>query len=295
MKDILSDINEGIRHLQVSLFGSLCDFPVLRFQIDEDLYIRLLKDPIDAKCNVILLRGGVFHMSGDASYVKMAVYNFDNCRVFQMEKYSPLLNYSYAAELSKLIKFVKKNYPGQPVYVMGFSMGGIFILSYLAMGFDEADGYITISAPINFDYFQSVINDHFFYVMHQKKITKMYNKDTIEDVIELFGGDKYFNAEFMQSFTDKLKKHHANFYHKYISIVGTKDRLAKTFLQDCKDFQFPLATIEVEGGTHCCTETILYACACMNSWANDSQVHSYKTINDVANNYTLNRFLRKQN
>lgn len=285
--NIFSDINEGIRHLHVTLFGSFFEVPIDRYQVDEDLYLRLLHYPAHNCPNVILVRGGVFHMSDDASYIKICCNELKDFRVFQMEKYTPLLNYEYARELSKLIKFVKRMYPDNPVYVMGFSMGGIFTLSYLAMGYDEADGYVSISAPMNFDYFNKVISNHFFYIQHKKKITNMYGKDTIEDVIAMFGGDPHFNSSFMQSFEDNLCAHHQKFGGKFISVVGSDDRLAKTFGKDCSKFQQPLATIEIEAGTHCCRDVILYGCACLRSWKNNPGLHSYKVIKKVADEYKV--------
>ena len=181
-------IYEVVKYCSALMFARTIEIDSIRYQIKDNLYLRFLYNKEKVKGTVLIFRGGCHYFDDDIPhYVKILYHNLPDIRLVMFEKFTPVVNLNDWSQISEAIKFLRNNYPDQKIYLLGFSMGGIFVYNYLSNGADEADGYISVSSPLNMDYFGIAVNNNFLYKRIQTQIYRESGVDNMEEFVELYG------------------------------------------------------------------------------------------------------------
>lgn len=126
-------------------------------------------------------------------------------------------------------------------------MGGIFLYNYLAQGCDKADGYLTISSPLNMNHFMEVINSNFLYCIIQKRTYKENEVTNMDEFLQLLGIHPPDHKAKINSLLDNLRVNVSmSTLKKLVAIIGSYDPLTKTFIND--RINFPIRTVVITYG-----------------------------------------------
>lgn len=260
----LKDLHELFRAGSATLISSLVKIPdnTPRTQLDGDLFIRLLQNPVLSKGTVLMIRGGAFHMGQETHYMKLSCKYLPEHRIYTMEKLKPMVNFEFSDDIRKILVYLRSKHEG-PLIVLGFSMGGILTWTYLGNGNDHADLYVPVSAPINMPEFKENIDKHFVYRWMKSQILKGFNVKTDQELLRLAGYTPEQQNKTMTEFIDKLKRTSGIWKDKCHPVSGSEDTLFANYQNDLRS-AFPVSGLPhvtiVQGGTHCCIDVIWYAC-----------------------------------
>ena len=226
------------------------------FQVNLDTFLKLLFDPCDAVGNILIIQGGTRHMNKDSYYIKTAsLFLSRKIRLFIFEKYAPVINHRYAHDVSDCIKYIKEKYEG-PVVVIGYSMGGMLLLSYLAHGFDDADMYIPTCCSFDFHGFRSRIENNTLFALLQAKDYEAFGVANYEELLELADTQCAEQHIFMDQAITKFNQHSKNWAHKTIYVVAENDPLTKDHEDTISLLQDPPLRYVVKQGWHCCLSSV---------------------------------------
>lgn len=238
------------------LWSNIVTFPQgERYQANLTTFIKCLSLPKEPIGNVLIIQGGVLHMNSASYYIKTACSLLSkSVRIFIFEKIQPVANFEFAHDVADCLTLIKREFSG-PICVIGYSMGGILLYTYLSMGYDQADFYIPVCCPLNMGRFREVLSNHSLFKLLQKRACKRYQVDEYEDLMEIAGSSLEKNKEFEKNFIPNLNKTANNWLSKTIYIISSNDPL--TSPEDLKLLNKIPITYLIEGGWHCCLESIL--------------------------------------
>jgi len=226
-----------------------------RFQINMRTFLKCVCLPPDAIGNVLIIQGGVLHFNSRSYYVKTTCSLLQkNLRVFVYESLYPVCNHDFAHDIASCLTFIKREFPGK-ICVIGFSLGGVFLYTYLSLGYDQADFYIPVCCPLDMDRFLNVISDHTLFKILQKRACDRYNVKTYEDLLLIAGSSKEESLEFNKSFIQNLNSNKDNWISKTVYILSSNDPI--TSLNDLELLEEKPLTYIIKKGWHCCGESIL--------------------------------------
>lgn len=245
---------ELIRIFSTNFIGDLLEFDTIRLQLDQDVYLRLLSQPENPDYNVIIFRGGCSYFGNKIGYYsKILCALSSNIRFFQFEKMAPAVNFNMTDDIDKVITYVKKNYSGK-IILVGFSMGGIVIMSYLASGKDNADGYLTVCSPINLKYFVEQVNSNYIYKNVQQQTCIDYGVENVDDLYLKANTNRKEIESYIENFGEKLSA--IKIFEKVGCIIGAEDLLTLTFENDANELKLPITILKISGATHCCISCV---------------------------------------
>jgi predicted alpha/beta-fold hydrolase len=92
-------------------------------------------------------------------------------------------------DVREFIQFLKQNHPSNPLFSIGFSLGGNVLAKYVGENLEShLDGAISISAPLNLSECSKTINQGFSKV-YQKYLLEKLKKSTAQKIEALNGSD----------------------------------------------------------------------------------------------------------
>lgn len=238
-----------------------------RFQLNFNTFLRCLAMPKNPIGNILIIQGGVRHMDSNSYYIRTACcFISGNTRIFMLEKLLPAANYKFAHDIASALTYIKTQFPG-PITVIGYSMGGILLWSYLSLGYDQADLYIPVCCPLDLNRFHKVVESHPLFRMIQNKACKCYHVDGYEELLEFAGTSLEEVSDFEKNVLVNLNGHTSKWHSKTIYIISSDDPL--TSFQDRYLLKSPPFTYYIKGGWHCCLDSIflstLLACRYIKS------------------------------
>ena len=226
-----------------------------RFQINLTTFLRCLCSPKDAIGNVFIIQGGVLHFNTKSYYIRTTCSLLPkNLRVFVFETLYPACNYKFAHDVANCLTFIKREFSGK-ICVIGYSMGGILLYTYLSLGYDQADLYIPVCCPLDMDRFLKVISENILFKILQQHSCNRYNVKSYEDLLQVAGTSMEESLEFHKSFVLNLNGYKENWVSKTIYILSSNDPV--TTVDDLELFEENPITYIIKGGWHCDIESIL--------------------------------------
>jgi hypothetical protein len=251
------------RILSAYTWSNIVKFPDgERFQANMNTFIKCVAMPEKPIGNVLIIQGGICHMNSNSYYIRTACsLLYKSLRIFIFEKLLPMMNFEFSHDVADCLTFIKREFSG-PTCVIGYSMGGILLLSYLSMGYDQADLYIPVCCPLDLDRFHNVISSHYLFRFIQNKAYKCYQVDGYEDLLEISGTStekiKHFEKNFINNLNDKIDI----WIPKTIYILSSDDPLTR--LDDIKLLRKEPLTYYIKGGWHCCLDSIFLSVTLVN-------------------------------
>jgi hypothetical protein len=239
------------------LLSNIVKFPQgERYQININTFIKCLVMPENPIGNVFIIQGGVLHMNNSNSYYVTTTCSLlpKNLRVFVFETLYPACNYEFAHDIASCLTFIKREFPGKTCLI-GYSLGGVLLYTYLSLGYDQADLYIPVCCPLDMDRFLKVISEHALFKILQKRACDRYNVKSYEDLLKIAGSSKEKSLEFNKTFIQNLNSNKDNWIPKTIYILSSNDPITRIHDLDLLE-EKPLTYI-IQKGWHCCGESIL--------------------------------------
>lgn len=252
-------INEFFQYCKALIISRTIYLDTIRYQVNKNLYLRYLNCDCDeqSKYVILILKGGCNNFEDEIPhYVKIFKYHLNNVKMYLIENINPIIGINESKNITDSIKYLRVKEQNKKIYLIGFSMGGILIYQYLSHGHDDADLYLTVSSPINMEYFLDMINNSILYKILQRRTYIENGVNNLDDFLKIYNIDhdqylneiKYIKNNFTKILHNETKK-------KIITIIGNRDLLMETFMNDTKDIN--INKIIVDGGYHCCYETII--------------------------------------
>jgi len=254
------EFREICRAGSASLLSKLIQIPKIdKIQLSGDLFIQQIRSPDNPIANVLVLRGGAFHMGDEGFYVKLTSYLLSDYRIFLFEKARPIITFDHSQDINTCIKWIKSHYP-EKLILTGFSIGGILIWNYLSQGHDLADMYVPISAPFNLINFNQDVHQKFIYQRMCHQAIKFIGARDEKDLVRFGGYDLLTREKYMREFIPALQSTQAIWIDKTFPISGSEDTLFDRYLDDLKKFSGNIKAVVVQGGSHCCLDVVFHAC-----------------------------------
>jgi len=226
------------------------------YQVGMDTFIECLAMPENPVGNILIIQGGTKHMDPDSYYVRTAgVLMKGNARVFLFEKCRPVINFNFGHDIADVLKFIKEKYPG-PTTVIGYSMGGILLLSYLALGYNQADLYIPTCCALDLRDFSNAISSNWLFRFVEERECKMFGVKNKHELYKMAGTSTEETEKFMDTFMDRLNKYKENWVDKTIYVIGSDDPISADYQKWLDSLEKSPLTYVVEGGWHCCLNTV---------------------------------------
>jgi len=244
---------KGIIGMIVEKFYSKTDDVI---EIEHGIFINQVSKPNNAKANILLIRGGVNHCFGNTYYTMSTRDSFSsdmNC--FILETICPNIDPERCVNISKCINYIK-SINKIPIYVMGFSLGGLLLMYYLSKGFDEADGYITVCSPYNMKDINDNIYTNIMYYYIYKQTERAFQATSLKDIYERANIDERSLQISLDSFHKNFKDKSEAIKKKLIYIYGSKDIVTKGARDDLPK---NIVKICIDNGGHCCIDCIYYS------------------------------------
>jgi hypothetical protein len=244
------------RIISTYLFSYMTSFPESeRFQINVDTFLKCVARPAHPKGSVLILQGGIRHMDSNTYYVRTACSFIPaDTRIFLYEKLLPMVNFEFAHDIAHCLDYIRLHFPG-PVVVIGYSMGGVLLYNYLSLGYDQADLYLPVCCPLDLDGFHETIFNHTLFRFLQEKSYERYQVENHDQLLELAGTNQDQHQKFINEFIPGLNRHQ-QWPDKTIYIVSSDDPITPDYRKDLERLQKPPLTYQIEGGWHCCLDSI---------------------------------------
>lgn len=224
-----------------------------RFRINDDTSIRCLSNPEKSTGTLFILQGGTLHMNCNTYYVRTAcMFVPKDVRIFIFEKSKPVVNPEFAHDVEEAIEFIKARHP-EPLAVVGYSMGGILLWSYLALGYHSADFYVPTCCPLDFKRFREVLENNAVFRMIQTREYKKHKASGYEDLLKMSGTTMNDHDRFTEDFPQRLSRTVDNWREKTVYVISSDD--PATSIEDLKLMSKPPHTYLVQGGWHCCLDS----------------------------------------
>lgn len=231
-----------------------------RIQLDGDLFLRKIQSNSNPKAIILAIRGGVCHMGAISFYINLMCHILPDYQVYFFEKLRPMVNFEFSHDVDICLRYLRNNHPDKKIILAGFSMGGILTWTYLSRGYDRADLYIPISAPINLEEFRSNIHKHISYHILHKRVMRDFRVQNDQELLELAGYTQEMQDRNIQEFLPRLITTQNIWQNKTIAVTGTHDTLLESYPLDLEKFPILPYSLLVDKGTHCCYDVINYTC-----------------------------------
>lgn len=226
------------------------------FQVNKSTFIECISMPTNPIGNVLIIKGGVKHIDPNSFYIRLLSMVMDkNIRLFLFEKYCPVLNFDFGHDIASALTFINKQFSG-PTAVIGFSMGGELLLSYLAMGYDQADLYMPVCCAIDLYDFENTIMNNWIFRYVQRCEFENFGVKNKKELLKLSGTNLSKMRRYMKSFIHNLNSTIDSWFNKTIYIVGSKDPISNNYDKWLVKLKRPLLTYVVDNGMHCCLNTV---------------------------------------
>ena len=254
----LSAIN---RILSTYIFSHMVSFSENETtQVDVDTFVTCLAKPENPKGNILIIQGGVCHNDFDSYYVRTAAYlmtidKTQSSRIFLFLKQRPVISHRHTKDLAKVIAYIKREYPG-PLVIIGYSMGGLLLLFYLAMGYDQADFYIPTCCTLDLERFNYAINNNEIFKIAISRGYKNFGVGSKQELFELAGTNEEEHEQFSKTFLNKLNRHVNKWIHRLAFVIGSDDPITEGYNEWIKTLRGDPTMYVVQGGWHCCLDTI---------------------------------------
>lgn len=290
-ESIFSGIREGFksfsegsavnRVLSTYMISYMTSFPESEhFRINETTSLKCLARPEQPIGSVLILQGGVDHVDKNTYYVRTACSLLPGCaRVFLYEKSLPVVNFEFSHDIALCLDYVRKNFPG-PVVVIGYSMGGVLLYNYLALGYNQADLYIPVCCPLDLERFYETICNHTLFNYLQERTFLRYQVDNYEDLLKLAGSSKKQHQKFIEGFVPQLNKQ-TKWQDKTIYIVSSDDPITPDYRGDLAMLDHPPLTYQVKGGWHCCLNSIFLSTQLAGNYLQACHCGDHPTVEEI--------------
>lgn len=251
---------DGSLSIGYTLFRSaFLSSPVgIKYRINDNTYLGLIKTSSCCEMigNILLIPGGAGVANSYPYYVSLtSEHTAENVRLFIFEKKTPVANISVIHDVEDAVKFLKSHFSG-PVVLMGYSLGGLVLFSYLSFGYDSCDFYIPVCCTIDSVKFENCILSHPIFRQILDKACKEYNVQSHRDLIKIGGcplsHDKYLSL-LVKRFNSRDHR------DKLFYIISSDDPLTQPINGCTSLFKFQPYTHIIVGGWHCCIKTIYFA------------------------------------
>ena len=237
-----------------------------RFQANMTTFVKCLAMPENPIGNIFIIQGGVRHMNSNSYYIRTASSLLPkNMRVFIFEKLLPMANFEFGHDVADCLTLIRREFSG-PTCMIGYSMGGLLLLSYLSFGYDQADLYIPVCCPLDLDYFYRAISNHSLFKYVQSRACKCYQVDGYQDLLEISGTSPEKNKEFEKNFLKNLNQNSDKWVSKTIYILCSDDPL--TNIDHLKLLKKAPLTYFIKGAWHCDLESILLSVTLAGKFVN---------------------------
>jgi hypothetical protein len=137
-----------------------------------------------------------------------------------------------------------------PLTVIGFSMGGVCVLSYIAglKQYNKDINYITVSSPLCLKQLFKTVNKETMFKHLYKTQLKQYAVSDIQQLCQRYHTtvDDVINEYYTR--LKSLNIHHNNL----ICIIGDQDTITRNIKHDIKQLNFQYQIVDVQHATHCC-------------------------------------------
>lgn len=225
-----------------------------RYQVNINTYLRCLSMPKEPIGTILILQGGARHMASNSYYIRTAcLFIPTEIRIFLFEKLLPMVNFEFTHDLAEAISLLRKQFPG-PLVIIGYSMGGMLLWSYLGQGYDQGDLYIPTCCPLDLNHFRETIKTHPIFKLEEKRTLRSYQVDDYEGLLKFAGTSSQEQRIYTDHFVEGLNQYRDNWLKKTIYLLSSEDPLTKISHLELLT-EAPL-TYVVKGGWHCCLDSI---------------------------------------
>lgn len=206
---------------------------------------------------ILVLRGGIQHDTDitDTHYIRRMYNCMTDMDVFMLKRDEPFI------DVQKDIDIIDDalaaiNYMAKPrkIYVIGFSMGGIFLANYLLNGRDNADMYYIVSSPLDVHNLQRKIDSSPAFIVFFDMMLRSYGVSNMKELFEKFGHSFEDYVKVSGCIYEKLRTPDDNSWRKRLKIIyGKTDRLIRhnAYQQDLSPH---ITCIGLPFGSHCSTD-----------------------------------------
>lgn len=225
-------------------------------EIEHGVFINHVGKPKNPKANILFIRGGANHCFGNTYYTMMTRDTFSsdmNCYI--LESICPNLDPDKCLNISKCINYIK-NINKLPIYVIGYSLGGLLLLYYLSKGLDEADGYITVCSPYNIKEVNDNIYTNLLYYYIYKQTENAFQATSLKDIYNKANINEYILQSHLKNFHKNFETYSKNIKNKLIFIYGSLDIVTKNVRLYLPKY---IVKICIDNGGHCCLDCIYYS------------------------------------
>lgn len=251
----------------------------IRYKVCSNMYLTMLAEPTQPMCNVLLIKGGQQSPGCDSFYIRLLLKYLPNARVFVIDKDVIMLNhFRDAKDIDICLDYIRCKYT-QPIYLVGTSLGGVVLTTYLIEGYDKADGYVSICSSLNVVDFDRRIMKHIYFRYLVNHICRQYSVNNVCDLYRYCGMECHEQEAYMNSYMNKVHKTCSKWKSKIVMIAGSLDPLTPNFVQDMKDY--PIHYIQVDGGGHLSYDTLWYASQLLHHWMCTGKVNIKESIDYV--------------
>jgi hypothetical protein len=222
----------------------------------------IICSPPKPTCTILLIRGGATN-SDTPSYVRITAALVSNTfttkesnyRIYLFKLNVTCMSHKIGHHINDGIKYIKSKHK-EPLIAVGFSLGGVSLLSYLAFGYDDADYYILTCSPLNINHFMDVtVNKYVLFKFLKQGAYSYYNVSTDEEFLKLSNTTVEEETSFYDKLLDTINK--PKILRKIIYIIGDGDPTTLGYEEDIKQFKIRPKTIIVKQGYHCCMNVII--------------------------------------
>lgn len=234
-----------------------------KYQVNETSYLNLINDCPCAIGSAILIPGGAGVADSYPYYVALTKeYIAHKVRLFVFEKKIPVANVSVIHDIYDAVQYIRRNYPG-PLVMMGYSIGGIILFSYLSFGYDGCDLYIPICCTIDALSFEKAIFSHPIFRYISENACRSFKVSNHRELISL-GGCPIMHDKYISVLVRRFNSRDST--RKMFYIISSDDPLTQPIEDCCRPMKFKPHTHIIKGGWHCCIKTISFAAYIVNKY-----------------------------
>jgi len=254
---------------------------VIRHGITNTCFLRTIKYDIKHKHNILIIQGGIHHFSNQTPhYIKLFASLPINSNIFHLERSDACVHIqNQCSDISSAINYINQHFNNNitsnivvnnnnvnddnyPLTVIGFSMGGACLLSYIASCtcnninnnniINKNVNYITVCSPLNFKHLFNIVNkEPLFKWLYQNQL-KQYAVSDMNKLCQRYNTTVDYVVDEYKSRLKSLNVEH----DKLICLVGNQDVITMSIKSDIQELQFKYQIVNMTHATHCCDTAI---------------------------------------
>lgn len=195
--------------------------------IDDTTTLHCFREIENAAYNCIIFRGGPEHGNDCPYYVRLFISKCKLANIYLVESSVPLINLKNVSQIENVCAYCRKR-NNLPLILLGYSLGGVYILSYLAQGGNAADRYLTVCSPVDMNHFFHAIGSMSVYRLMMVSAVKKHGVNNIRTLFERYGCNCEEQIIYMNTFEECLMKNVDYWKERLMCFVGGEDYLTKS-------------------------------------------------------------------